>query len=90
MLTKSAWQVDILRQLHINDQEVLQQLNLVLNTLQSAKSPRHVLINHIPDINLPRLLSDLHPRALSFIKDLFRQKRQAAKYILIFMISESM
>lgn len=87
-LTKSAWHVDELRQLYINGQTILQDLNTVLNTLQSTSQADYTLINHIPEVNLPRLLSDLRPKAHTFIKDLFHQKRHPAKYILVFMISE--
>ena len=90
-LRKSAWDVDDYRYLYEKNQQILCSLSLVYNMLISAPSATSstAVVNDVPGVNIPLLLTELRPTILEYLKSLFRKKRLPAADILVFMISES-
>ena len=89
-LKKSAWDVDDYRCLYAKGQDMLQQLNMITNALESSSLPSTMEINDVQDCNIPLFLTELRSSLLQFQKNLFKKRRKPASYILVALISESL
>lgn len=73
----------------MNGQNIIQQLNIICNGIESSSLSPSSLINDVKELNIPRILCQLRSNLLLFEKNVFKKRRTPASYVLVFMISES-